>query len=187
MSTIYEVEEAMSTLVLPSKSIRAKVIKEHGIKRCICFTCGNCAQALRNEGIDVVEVGNRGLIKPTRWLTLKEIYQIKGDLFDATSGHLSIPMMVEIGNQLKKYLGHLKEKFYYLPTGSGETLVCLSMVYPKVKFRAVYGTKGSIRFNKEAPLNKIVGQFAVSKEYVGGDKLDDWMEPKIEIEVPPCK
>ena len=75
--------------------------------------------------------------------------------FDATSGHLNIELMQQIGKKYKEYLGELPSKVY-VPTGSGETLVCLKLVYPKTKFIAVYNLGKETEYNENAPLNTLV-------------------------------
>ena len=129
--------------------------------RCICFTSGNSAKFLRELNVDVISVGdNEGLIA-NRWFDVFEI--AKFNLFDATSGHLPITLMVGIATMLRinPQLSFLEthQDAIELPSGSGETLVCLKMAFPHLKIIAKYNCKENPKataYNKEAPLNKIV-------------------------------
>jgi len=140
------------------KRIRAKVIKEYllkiGVNHCVCFTCGNGSKYLRAERLVVTSVGDNEELKPNHWFSFFEIAE-KFKMFDATSGHLPYPLMVEISKELKKEL-HLTQKTYIIPTGSGETIVCLKMAFPNITFIPKYNTCDSTKFNPEAPLNRLV-------------------------------
>lgn len=145
---------------LLEKKIRAKVIKEYLVARgedsCVCLTSGNSAKYLRKEGIKVIEIGRYGLVDANRWLSFNEVGIF--NKFDATSGHLPLPMMVEIGKRLKDKIGKLRGE-YLVNAGSGETVICLKLAYPDVKFTAVYNVKGleeETRYSEEAPLNGLV-------------------------------
>jgi hypothetical protein len=138
---------------LLQKNIRGKVIAEHlrklGKNNCVCFTCGNAGKALREQGLGVIEIN-----QPERWYSFAEIgKQYSG--FDATSGHLPIPLMAIIANELKKELKTIPEEFE-LPTGSGETFVCLKMAFPFAKITPVYNLDKSTEFHELAPLNDLV-------------------------------
>jgi hypothetical protein len=43
-----------------------------------------------------------------------------------------------------------------VPTGSGETIICLRLAYPDVVFKPVYGLDRSTKFEEDAPLNGVV-------------------------------
>lgn len=155
----------MRDLGLPehrAKQIRAEVIAEHvrnaRIRGVVCFTCGNAADALTLTGIDVIEVGERGKITPRRWWPAAEIARCWPLHFDATSGHLPVSMMLEVGKRLYSELGKLDmNAVYKVPSGSGETLVCLKLAYPEIKFAAVYDNKHPhTAYNSNAPLNRLV-------------------------------
>jgi len=147
---------------LIEKQIRAEVIMEHlaGINeyKCVCFTCGNATKALRNIGVEVVSVGDNEELKPAHWFNYTEIQRVFGGLFDATSGHLPMPLMQEIATRLKIRLGELKTgEVYYIDCGSGETIVCLAMAYPAIVFKpqrlAGYAPTS---YSIHAPLNKLL-------------------------------
>lgn len=145
-------------LVFPHKKIRSKVIKDYidgEYDKVVCFSCGNAARALEEEGLDVLHIGEEGVLNPLKWFTMKDINHFFKDYFDGTSGHLSNELMSLIGKAYKDYLGELPYRVY-LPTGSGETLVCLKMAYPDVDFIAVYNLGKETEYSEYAPLNKLV-------------------------------
>ena len=146
--------------VFPHKKIRAEVIKNHlnksRYKKVVCFSCGNAAVALINAGIETLHIGENGDFLPNKWFNQTEINNIYPDYFDATSGHLTIEIMFLLGKAYKQYLGELMKKTIYVPTGSGETLVCLKMVYPETQFVAVYNLNAATQYNEKAPLNNLV-------------------------------
>lgn len=142
------------------KKIRALAIKRYlensKYKGVVCFTCGNAAKELKAIGVEVVEVGVNGVLEPKKWFSGKEISYIFNNYFDATCGHLPFELMNEISVKYKEVLGELKDDIIYVPTGSGETLICLKMAYPNKKFIAVYNISKATEYHKEAPLNKMV-------------------------------
>lgn len=140
-----------------AKEIRAKVILKH-YKRIVVFTCGNASKALRkvNKDAYIVSIGDKNdNFQTERWYTQKEIATMFPDYFDATSGHLPFWLMEEIAIEFKKHLGDLTNAVD-VPTGSGETLVCLKMAYPHVKFNAIYNLNEHTKYNVNAPLNNLV-------------------------------
>src|SRR5882672_2126355 len=148
-------------LHFPHKRIRAKVIAEfarsaayHGV---VCFTCGNAAQTLRDQGLEVTEVGPRGDLNPSKWWTIAEIHRTFPHLFDATSGHLPIPLLADIAKAFREHLGDLPSGRYSVPSGSGETITCLRVAYPLLTFDASYdNSKPETVRHPDAPLNAIV-------------------------------
>src|SRR6266480_652677 len=116
-------------LTFPHKQIRARVIADYvrqaGYKGVVVFTCGNAAKTLRDEGLEVVEVGPRGDLKTEKWWTMAEIHKAWPELFDATSGHLAVPLMGDIAKAYRAHLGELPVGRYSVPSGSGETILCL--------------------------------------------------------------
>lgn len=146
-------------LRFPHKKLRAEVIKNYmkyeGYTKAICFSCGNAAQALSAEGIDTLHIGEKGELQPLKWWTQSEIKNRFTQYFDATSGHLPFYIMQDIAKRYKRFLGELPD-FVYLPTGSGETLICLKIAYPDKNFIAVYNLDDATKFVINAPLNNIV-------------------------------
>jgi len=152
-------------LQFPHKRIRSKVIKQYmiegGYNRAVCFTCGNAGIELKLAGIDTIMIGCGGDLLPSdKWFSTAEVHKMFPDCFDATSGHLPTDLMYRIGLAYKEYLGELSGKVY-VPSGSGETIVCLKLVYPKTEFIAVYDIntkelKRATSYSKYAPLNKYV-------------------------------
>jgi len=149
-------------LTFPHKQIRAEAIKKYikGLnKKVICFSCGNAAEALENEGLDVLHIGEHGVLDANVWFSQQSIGYLFPDYFDATSGHLNMELMLIIAMRYKEYLGELSSPVY-LPTGSGETLVCLKLVYPEVDFVAVYNLGPETEYSEYAPLNPLVRALA---------------------------
>lgn len=142
-------------LRFPAKELRAGPIRDYVIKAgypgVVTFTCGHAAEALRRvlRPLDkhVLEVGARGVLQTEKWWTPAEIRAGFPHLFDATSGHLPVPLMYEIGRAFKSYFDYSvyrgqggldSEKQYVVPSGSGETIFCLHLAYPEVRLLAAY-------------------------------------------------
>lgn len=142
---------------LLEKRIRAKVVKEYldnlGSNRCVCFTSGNCSKELKKLGLNVIAIGNEQDLSPNKWFEFIEIG--KFGYFDATSGHLPLPLMLDIAKRLKKRIKKLPKKVI-IATGSGETLVCLKLAFPETEFTAMYNLDHHTILNKKAPLNSLV-------------------------------
>jgi len=148
-------------LEFPNKKLRARVIadyvREGGYRGVVVFTCGNAAVALREAGLEVVEIGPRGALHAGKWWTQAEIHRSWPDLFDATSGHLSVPLMGDIAKEFRAHLGDLPPGRYKVPSGSGETITCLRIAYPSLDFDAAYdNSKPETTLDPDAPLNAIV-------------------------------
>jgi hypothetical protein len=145
-------------LNLLQKITRAEVIRDHlhemEVNRCVCFTSGTAAECLKRQGLQVIAVGDQQPLNTAKWWTFTDIAFTFG-VFDATAGHLPIPLMAEIAARLKKQLKTLP-KHVTLATGSGETLVCLKMAFPNTKFTAVYNLDGHTEYSANAPLNSLV-------------------------------
>jgi len=145
------------------KNIRAIVIKKHlyCIKqdKCVCFTCGNASKFLRKIGLNVISVGNKEGLIPARWFSFTDIQNSFNNMFDATSGHLPMPLMDNISLQLRKKLKNKfeKDKKYWIKVGSGETIICLKMAFPHIKF-IPYRIKdfAPTEYNANAPLNNLL-------------------------------
>jgi len=153
----------LSPLVLefPNKKLRARVladyVREAGYRGVVVFTCGNAAAALREQGLEVVEIGPRGDLHAGKWFTQAEIHRAWPDLFDATSGHLSVPLMGDIAKVFREHLGELQPGRYRVPSGSGETIACLRIAYPLLEFDAAYdNSKPETAHDPDAPLNAVV-------------------------------
>lgn len=159
----------MSELNWIQKQLRARVIRDHlsrlGQRQAVCLTCGNAAKALEACGVHVVEVGEgpRALLVPKRWLTASEVAWCFPGVFDATPGHLSAALMVQVAQLLREKVVESTVP-RLLPTGSGETFVCLKMAFPHRPMVPVYGTTGPTQYNGEAPLNRLVAALAWPQE-----------------------
>lgn len=154
----------MSSLASVSKRERAVVIRAHmaaaGIADAVCFSCGNAARALRDAGVPVLEIGPAGPLRPSAWWSEAMVRRVWPDRFDATSGHLSVALMTTIGARLRAALGELEDQTV-VPCGSGETLVCLALAYPQVRFVAEYDMcRPETEYHPQAPLNVLVARLA---------------------------
>jgi hypothetical protein len=152
---------ASKPLHFPHKKIRAEVIaqfvRQAGYKGVVVFTCGNAAKTLRDEGLDVVEVGPRGDLKTEKWWTMAEIHKAWPELYDATSGHLAVPVMGDIAKAYRAHLGDLSAGTYSVAAGSGETVTCLRIAYPLLTFDPTYDdSKPETTRHDGAPLNPVV-------------------------------
>lgn len=141
------------------KQLRAQVIAQHvrklGQNKVVCFTCGNAARALEGMGLQVIAIGpNEGLV-PKRWFSYTDIAHSFPGVFDATSGHLPLPLLKEVAQAMVKRIP-IYDGLLDVPTGSGETLVCLAMAYPTLRFKAVRGVSRGSQYHAEAPLNALV-------------------------------
>lgn len=149
------------------KKIRANVIKEYlkdkNYKGVVCFSCGNASRELKNVGLNVIDISPSGDLIANRWFTPYEIKNIFNNYFDATSGHLPIHLMELIGKAYKEHLGELPD-INYIPSGSGETIVCLKLAYPDKEFIAVYNLDNATEYNENAELNNLVK--VLSKEII---------------------
>lgn len=149
-------------LTFPHKKIRSKVIKEYiknNYTKIVCYSCGNAGRALEELNLDVLHIGEEGTLDANKWFSMKEINHYFHEYFDATSGHLNIELMQLISKEYLNYFGQNKFKPYeevYVPTGSGETLICLKIAYPQTNFVAVYNLGKETEYNPNAPLNKLV-------------------------------
>ncbi len=155
----------MPALAIPHrKALRAAVIARHvreaGLPGVVCFSCGNASRALKEAGLYVVEIAPQGDLSAGKWWTASEIARAWPHLFDATSGHLSPPVMSAVADALREELGFLPPGIFDIPTGSGETLVCLAMAYQDCRFRPVYGVGRGTEFEPRAPLNALVQALA---------------------------
>lgn len=162
-------------LRFPHKRIRAQVIKQYmkgTYSRAVCFSCGNAATELEKAGVDVLHIGAHGVLEPHKWFTQAEIKRTFPDYFDATSGHLPMELMFELGCAYAAHLGKLPETVY-VPSGSGETVVCLKLAYPDTHFVAVYNIDEATEYSPACPLNALVRVLCDDivldgRAYVGG-------------------
>lgn len=155
-------------LRFPAKRLRAEAIVSHmreaGLERAVCFSCGNASRELKELLRDsLVDIAPGGMLEAGRWMSTAEIRRVWPGHFDATSGHLPPDLMNELARIYRLHLGPALGKAapIYVPTGSGETLVALSIAYPDAALVAVYGEGSATVFNARAPLNKLVAALAV--------------------------
>lgn len=139
----------------------------------VCFSCGNASRALREAGLYVVDISPTGALEAKIWWTPEEIHQAFPDLFDATSGHLPVPILSRITKIFKEHLGQLPARHYDVPTGSGETITCLRIAFPRIRFTAVYNLNEATRYDKRAPMNQLVEIMGETKfgEYLSAETI----------------
>lgn len=152
----------------PNKQLRAVAIKEYmekyGYKRAVCFSCGNASAALKKAGVSTLDISERGDLQALRWFTQGEVGVYFGGMFDATSGHLPIECLLMVAERYREYIQSLPEEIN-LPTGSGETLVCLKLAFPHCRINAVYNLDEATKYEEGAPLNRFV-ELLAEKIYV---------------------
>lgn len=149
-----------------AKRIRAKVIarymKRNGFERCVCFSCGNACDALIAEGLDCIAIAPERDLRAERWWTLEEIRKTFPTAFDATSGHLPVDVLLDVADEFRSEFASLfcDGSEYIVPTGSGETIVCLKLAFPQTSFRAEW-ERGVPALEPEqlAPLFRVVQAF----------------------------
>lgn len=150
-------------LRFPNKAIRATAIRKYmnkyGYQYAVCFSCGHASDELRKAGVPTLAIAPNGDLEAKRWFPQGEVANTFKGFFDATSGHLPMELMEIIGQEYRAYLGEIPE-YNYIPSGSGETLVCLKMAYPGKRFCAVYNIDDATRYDEENPLNAIVAAIA---------------------------
>lgn len=160
----------MKPLKFPNKQIRARVIADY-LRRCgrfdsgvVCFSCGNASKALAGEGLYVVDISPKGGLSAQKWWSVAEIAKAFPTMFDATSGHLSVALMAEIGQAFRVYIGEL-DGDVAVKSGSGETAVCLALAYPELSITAEYDDLfPATTWNADAPLNPLVRRLCSVKQ-----------------------
>lgn len=149
-----------------AKRARARVIarymERNGIRRCVCFSCGNACDALIADGLDCVAIAPERDLRAERWWTMEEIRQTFPTAFDATSGHLPVDVLLDVADAFRSEFAGLFEEGceYIVPTGSGETILCLKLAFPRIFFRAEW-VRGIPALEPEplAPLRPFVQTF----------------------------
>lgn len=142
------------------KMVRARVIKMHcelaGYQGCVCFSSGNSSRALREVGLYTIDVSPTGVLSANTWWTADAIHRSWPHLFDATSGHLPLPLMIELARVYQATLRPVEPE-YAVPTGSGETILALRLAFPRIRWVAHYSTgiKGAY-YDSRSPLNMVV-------------------------------
>ena len=140
----------------------AAYVRAAGLPGVVCFTCGHAAEELRRAGLDVVEIGPAGDLGARAWWPASRIAATWPHLLDATSGHMPAPIMADIAVAFRREMGDLDpDVTWRVPTGSGETIVCLAWAYPHLRFVAVYDARQpATAYDRQAPLNGLVESLA---------------------------
>lgn len=148
---------------LQAKACRAAEIKSYmeelGFKQCVCFSCGNASAALKDAGVATIAISPKGDLEACRWWTMAEIKMAFPTCFDATSGHLPIELMNRIAKSFKMLFKSVikPDNTYIVPTGSGETIICLKLAFPNVDFIAEYSkTDAACLYEADAPLAGVI-------------------------------
>lgn len=163
--------------VFPNKILRTHAIKKYmeiyGYKRAVCFSCGNASRELKLAGVDTLDISPTGQLQALRWFTMGQIHDRFPDYFDATSGHLPMECMLMVADAFKSHFKGLDiPNEINLPTGSGETLVCLKLAFPTLKINAIYNLDGATEYNENAPLNDLVKLLAEKVVVIDGGKVE---------------
>lgn len=152
----------MNLFRFQNKRLRSIAVKRYmercGHRRAVCFSCGNASRELKEAGVDVLDISPAGDLEPKRWFAPSEISALF-NAFDATSGHLPIECMLEVAAEFR---GVDVPDGAAIPTGSGETIVCLKLAHPEIKLHAVYNVDEATRYSEGAPLNALVEAVAES-------------------------
>lgn len=159
--------------VRPFKLMRSVAVKRYmedaGYSTAVCFSCGNAVDALRSVGVDVVGISPNGEYEARRWMSPAEVHRHFPLFFDATSGHLPMGVMRDVAGIFKSDILDVPDEIW-LPTGSGETLVCMKMAFPDISIHAVYDINDATAYNDGAPLNGLVRALACTVDGIGVDE-----------------
>lgn len=150
-------------LEFPHKALRSEVIcnyvRQSAYDGVVVITCGNAGKALKVEG-EKQGVGVTVLEQPKEWYSHERISKEFPNFFDATSGHLPMWLMQRIADKFRAYFKSegmfFEDNFYFVPTGSGETIITLRLAFPETNFIALYNYSRGSQFEEKAPLNNAV-------------------------------
>lgn len=135
----------IQTVRLPNvKRLRAEVVRDRlppGVERIVCLSCGNASRALAQviDSVPVVPVDSSSPVRVDRELSINDLWAYFGpEALNATSGYLPLDWVEVIGQRLIKLVP--KARRYFVPCGSGETLLALSFFIPTDRLVAVTAT-----------------------------------------------
>lgn len=159
-----QMERSLIDISSRAKHIRADVIdrymRANGFRLCVCFSCGNASRILKEHGVPCVAVAPDGDLLAGRWWTMAEIRRTFPTAFDATSGQLPADVMLQVAHEFRKEFAPLfadGDKAYVIPTGSGETVLCLKLAFPDRTFIAQWRTGDpNCEYEPCAPLTPFV-------------------------------
>ena len=155
MDWVSDGSRVLPVLQLDAKATRARLIAEHlghpAEPRVVCFTSGNAGEQLRQLELQPVCVGPAEMLSTCHWWTPAEVRAAWPGHFDATSGHLPMHLMVQLGQELRHQLGELPPAAAVL-TGSGETILALSWACPGTELVAVVNADEHTLHHAQMPL-----------------------------------
>jgi hypothetical protein len=147
-------------------------MRANGFRLCVCFSCGNASRTLKEHGVPCVAVAPDGDLLAGRWWTTAEIHRTFPTAFDATSGQLPADVMLQIAHEFREEFAPVFAdggKAYVIPTGSGETVLCLKLAFPDRTFIAQWRTGDpNCEYEPCAPLTPFV-QALIPWEIVPAD------------------
>ncbi len=156
-------------IIATNKKDRAAVVvdyaRTHFYEGIVVFSIGDpndLQRSILRSSLNLISVSPGGdLQSANKWWSQEEIRTSWPNYFDATSGHLPVFLLNQIVVRIRsKFLGIDESKEYFIPTGSGETFVCMALAFPRVTFRAVYNIDRYTQWNPNAPLNDWVSALA---------------------------
>lgn len=159
-----QMERSLIDVSTRAKHIRADVIdrymRANGFRLCVCFSCGNASRILKEHGVPCVAVAPDGDLLAGRWWTMAEIRRTFPTAFDATSGQLPADVMLQVAHEFREEFAPVfadGDKAYVIPTGSGETVLCLKLAFPDRTFIAQWRTGDpNCEYEPCAPLTPFV-------------------------------
>ncbi len=161
-------------IIATNKKERSSIVidyaKTHLYEGIVVFSIGNpedLTRSILRSSLNLISVSPGGdLQSANKWWSQEEIRTSWPNYFDATSGHLPLFLLNKIVIKIRsKFLGIREDVEYFVPTGSGETFVCMAMAFPTISFKAVYNIDRYTQWNPNAPLNDLVNALACQVHY----------------------
>jgi hypothetical protein len=155
------------TLTIPERKIwRSEIIVKHMqaancYRGAVIFSCGNASNELKRVLLKpIITIAPGGDLQSCKWWTSEEIKSAWPEYFDATSGHLPFPLMARLAEKLKAELhGFVSlnhNECFNVPTGSGETILCLRLAFPDKVFIPITDGTPATKYNHESVVARIV-------------------------------
>ena len=157
------------------KNLRTRLIRQYlcpgsnpELQNVVCFTSGNAGKALIDHGFKPALIGPNEDLTTDRWWTPSEIKRLWPEHFDASPGLLPMHLMAEMADHIRKSVEGCFEpdngrfslntlpSIAAIPTGSGESILTLSMAFPEVRFIAVVNADCHTQFCLQGSLSGLV-------------------------------